>query len=67
MNCLQDIFEKEDEVKNLIPLPISPPFQLQVVIYLYIYLFLDCILLYLEIYLLSKISFKSSDTSESSV
>lgn len=63
MNCLEDIFEKEDEVKILIPLPINTPFQLQVVIYL----FLDCILLYLEIYLLSKISFKSRDTSESSV
>lgn len=63
MNYLQDTFEKEDEVKNLIPLPINTPFQLQVVIYL----FLDCILLYLEIYLLSKISFKSRDTSESSV
>ena len=63
MNYLQDTFEKEDEVKNLIPLPINTRFQLQMVIYL----FLDCILLYLEIYLLSKISFKSRDTSESSV
>ena len=63
MNYLQDTFEKEDEVKNLIPLPINTRFQLQMVLYL----FLDCILLYLEIYLLSKISFKSRDTSESSV
>ena len=67
MNHLQDIFEREDEVKNLIPLPIIPPFQSQVVFYLFIYLFLHCILLYLEIYLLSKVSFKSKDTSESSI
>ena len=37
MNHLQDIFEREDEVKNLIPLPINPPFQSQVVFYLFIY------------------------------
>ena len=37
MNHLQDIFEREDEVKILIPLPINPPFQSQVVFYLFIY------------------------------
>lgn len=64
MNHLQDIFEREDEVKILIPLPISPPFQSQVVFYLFIFWLYFALPWNLFTF---KISFKSKDTSESSI